>query len=645
MVATLVFAVCVPMRGRAEEPVVAADKTASELAMDTLVVSPTRSEQPIAQTAPAITVITGEDLERKQVVTVADALREVPGLQVNENGSRGSTTNVLLRGANSDQVLVLVDGVRVNSTTLGSFDFAGLTPENIERIEVMRGFGGTLYGSEAIGGVIQIFTRKGQGAPRGSVSVSGGNAGTDHEVGEISGQSGLFSYSGSASHIHTDGFKPKNDDYSNTAVSARVDAQLLPEGIARASFRLTDSEFGNFFSNNFLAAPDPNARQQDQTTFVRGEWNHALLPTLRYRLGFSYAREDEQFDDLPDAAETSTLHSDITSEIFSGDAQANASWLDGLGESTFGIEVEVQRGDVDSRFSDPAFGDSPSRFREDVRTVAGYTLHQLFFDEKRLVLSGGVRVDDNERFGRAVSPSGGISYLIAATGTRVRSTYTKGFHAPTLNQLFFPGFGNPDLDAERSWEVNVGADQPLLSNRASLSVDYFHRKVRNLIAAVPDENGLFLAQNVGKAEIDGFETSLGIDLVDGVRLGGEYAFLDVDSDTAARVRRPRHGGSVSLSGARSDLLQDGDRISADVRVLLVGDRLDFDPTGQAGALTNKAYQRADLAAAYSWKLPSEWVTRAKVFARVENLFDRHYQEVLGFGARPLNFMAGVGGEF
>lgn len=623
----------------------AASEDEGALTMDTLVVSPTRSEQPISQTAPAITVIRGEDLERKQVTTVADALREVPGLQVTENGSRGSTTSVLLRGANADQVLVLVDGVRVNSTTLGSFDFAGLTPENIERIEVLRGFGGTLYGSEAIGGVIQIFTRRGSGPPRGSVSVSGGNAGTDREVAEISGESGVFAYSGSASHIRSGGFKTENDDYENTAVSARVDARVIPEATARVSFRLTDSDFGNFASNNFLARPDPNARQKDQTAFTRAEWNHAALPNLRYRLGFSFAREDEQFRDLPDAAETSTTISDFLSETFAGDGMATLDWLEGHAESTAGFEYEVQHGDADSLFFDPAFGDSPTKFDRNVRNVAGYTLHQLFLDERRLVASGGVRVDENQRFGRAVSPSGGVSYVVTATGTRLRATYAKGFHAPTLNQLFFPGFGNPDLDAERSWEVNAGFDQSLLGGIATLSTDYFHRRVRDLIAGVPGAGGLFIAQNVASAKIDGVETALDVEVVSGVRAGGSYAYLNLDADAAGRVRRPRHSGSVHVSGERVGVLRDGDRISADVRLLLVGDRLDFDPTGRFGAIRNQAYQRTDLAATYSFPLPSGWLTRGKVFGRVENLFDRHYQEVLGFGARPTNFLAGVGAEF
>lgn len=626
----------------AQEP---AQRPPAEMTMDTMVVSPTRSEQPISVVPSAITVITGQDLERKQVPSVADALREVPGLEIHESGSRGANVSVLMRGADADQVLVLIDGVRVNSTTLGSFDFAGLTPENIDRIEVLRGSGGTLYGSEAVGGVIQIFTRKGSGPPRGSISVSGGNAATDREVAEVSGESGIVSFSGSVSHIHTDGFKPQNDDYENTVVSGRLDVRVVPDGTARLIFRVGDSEFGNFFNNNFLAAPDPDARQKDQVDFTRAEWGHALGSALRYRIGFSYARADQQFDDLPDAAESSALHSDFLSQTFTGDANAILVWWQKRVESIAGFEYEVQAGNADSLSLDPTFGDWRTTFDRDVRNLAGYTLHQLFLDERRLVLNAGVRADGNQRFGRAVSPSGGASYAVAATGTRLRATYAEAFKAPTLNQLFFPGFGNPVLDAEHSWEVDAGFDQSLLGERALVSANYFHRRVSDLIAGVPQDDGLFLAENVGRSTVDGAEAALDVEIVSGVRAGGEYTYLDVDASLNGRVRRPKHAGSLHVAAEHASLFRHGDRLSADVSLLLVGDRLDFDPLAGFAARRNRAYQRADLAAAYSWPLPGAFVQRLKVFARVENLFDRHYQQVLGFGARPLNFLAGVGGEF
>jgi vitamin B12 transporter len=622
--------------------VAASDRAQTALKMDTLVVSPTRSNQPIGDTAAAIDVVTAEDLQRKQVTTVADALREVPGVTVDESGSRGGNISVFLRGADPDQVLVMIDGVRVNSTTLGQFDFAGLTPENIERIEVMRGSGGTMYGSEAIGGVIQIFTRKGMGPPRGSIEVSGGNASTDREVGEVSGESGIFSFSGSASHIHTEGFRPENDDYSNTAVSGSLDTKVVEDGTARVSFRLNDSEFGNFFNNNFLAAPDPNARQKDQNDFTHAEWDHAATKQLRYRLGFSYAREDQQFDDPPDAAETTSLHSDLLSETFTGDANATLDWWGDVAQSLVGVEYELQSGNVDSTSTDPTVAPFTTKYDRETKNIAGYTLHQLFFDERRLVLTGGVRVDDNDRFGRAVSPSGGASYQLAATGTRLRANYAQGFKAPTLNQLFFPGFGNPDLEAESSSEVTVGFDQSVLEGRGLASASYFHRKVKDLIVGVPQPDGLLLAENVGDAKTDGVEFAVDAALWDGIRGGGSYTYLNLDASPAGSVRRPRHSGSVHVAGEETGLVQAGDRLTADVRLLLVGDRPDFDPTTFA-VVTNEGYKRVDLAVAYSWPL-SGYVRRLKIFARIENLFDERYDEVLGFGSRPTNFLAGVGGE-
>jgi vitamin B12 transporter len=621
------------------------ERAPAELTMEPMVVSPTRSEQPLSQTAPAITVITGEDLQRQHVATVADALRAVPGLDVSESGSRGTLTSVLMRGADSDQVLVLIDGVRANSTTLGSFDFSNLTPDNIARIEVTRGWGGTLYGSEAVGGVIQVFTHKGSGPPRGSVSSSGGNGGTDREVAEVSGASGIFSFSGSASHIHTDGFHSQNDDYENTVGSGRLDADLVEDGTARITFRIVDSELGNFSSNNFLAAPDPNARQKDQSYFTHAEWSHAPSAALRYRMGFSYARENEQFDDFPDAVETTTTNSEVLSQTFTGNANATLAWLGGKGESTAGVEYELQNGNVDSLSQDPTFGDFDTQYDHDVGNVAGYTLHQVFLDERRLVLTAGVRVDDNQRFGTAVSPSGAASYLVAATRTRLRATYAEGFKAPSLNELFFPGFGNPNLDAETSWEVDAGFDQPLLADLAQVTADYFHRRVKNLIVAAPQPDGLFLAENIGHSTAEGVETSVVAEVLRGVRFGGNYTYLNVDASIDGRVRRPRHSGSIRFSAERALGWRAGDLLTADTRLLLVGNRLDFDPAAGFMVEQNPAYQRADLAAAYSWPLAGGWVKRLKVFARIENLFDLSYDEVLGFSARPLNFLAGLGGEF
>jgi vitamin B12 transporter len=622
-----------------------AQKPATELDMDTLVVSPTRSEQTVAETAPSITVITGKQLEQKQVVTVADALREVPGVDVVENGSRGSLTSVFIRGADSDQVLVLIDGVRVNSTTLGAFDFSQLTPENIDRIEVLRGWGGTLYGSEAVGGVIQIFTRRGEGQPHGSISAAGGNAQTHREVGEFSGQTGILSYSGAVSHIRTDGFKPQNDDYENTVVNGRLDADLVDNGTARAIFRIGKSDFGDFEANNFLAAPALKARQTEQFDVVRADWTHSPFQALRYHLAFSYARDDQHFDNPADAFNTTSTFSEFLSQTMAGDGNATLTWLGGIAESTFGLEYESQSGDSKSLSIDPTFGESTSSFDHSVGNLAGYSLHQLFLVDRRLVLTGGVRVDDNQKFGLAVSPSGGVSYLLTVTQTRLRATYAQGFKAPTLNELFFPGFGNPDLGPEHSWEVDAGFDQPLWREQLLFSATYFHRLVSDLIVGVPQKSGLFLAENVGDSTVDGAEATIDAEVLPGVRVGGEYTYLDIDASAAGRVRRPKNSGSIHALIERQAILRSGDLFTMDTRLLLIGDRLDFDPLANFAPRETEGYERADLALAYYWPLPGTIMKRIKIFGRIENLFDRHYQETLGFRARPTNFLAGLGAEF
>ena len=176
-----------------------------------------------------------------------------------------------------------------------------------------------------------------------------------------------------------------------------------------------------------------------------------------------------------------------------------------------------------------------------VGNVAGYTLHQLFFVDRRLVLTGGVRVDDNQRFGDAVSPSGGASYVLAATQTRLRATYAQGFKAPSLNQLFFPGFGNPDLDAEHSWEVERGLRPAAVrANGCSCSATYFHRHVTDLIVGVPQpRRSLPRRERRRNSTVDGVEAMLDVELLPGIRVGGEYTYLDIDASTDGRVRKPK----------------------------------------------------------------------------------------------------------
>ncbi|HEU4342468.1 MAG TPA: TonB-dependent receptor plug domain-containing protein, partial [Candidatus Binatia bacterium] len=194
-----------------------------------VVVTATRTEIPQQDVTTSISVIGTEDIRAQQAETVLEILRSVPGLDVVQSGSRGTNTVVFIRGSEADHVLVLIDGVEVNSTTAGPFNFAHLTTENIERIEILRGAGGALYGSQAIGGVINIITKKGQGPLELGLSAEGGNGSTHRQVLSLRGEAGKLGYSLSAARLESDGFRSINDDYRNLAASSRLDYKFTED--------------------------------------------------------------------------------------------------------------------------------------------------------------------------------------------------------------------------------------------------------------------------------------------------------------------------------------------------------------------------------------------------------------------------------
>jgi len=257
-----------------------------EESLPPVVVTATRTETPQQDVTTSISVITTKDIEAQHAETVLEALRNVPGVDVVQSGSRGTTTSIFIRGSNSDQVLVLIDGVEVNSTTLGAFNFAHLTTDNIDRIEVLRGAGGTLYGSQAIGGVINIITKKGQGPMELSTSAEGGNWSTHREGLALSGGADKLGYSLSVSRLGTNGFHRFNDDYRNLSSSARLDYKLTDDTNVKGIFHFVKTDLGLFNSNNFLPGNpgDPNAREGAEQYLGKLEWEQKIFPSWDYRI-------------------------------------------------------------------------------------------------------------------------------------------------------------------------------------------------------------------------------------------------------------------------------------------------------------------------------------------------------------------------
>ncbi len=610
-----------------------------EQTLTPVVVTATRFETPQEEVTTSISVITAEDIRSRQAETVLEVLRDVPGLDVVQTGSRGNVTSVFIRGANSNQALVLIDGVEVNSTTTGGFDFAHLTTESIERIEILRGAGGTLYGSQAVGGVINIITKRGEGAPEVTLSAEGGNFLTHREVLGLRGGEGKFGYSLTTARLATEGFHRVNDDYRNLATSGRLDYRLTEDSSLKGIFHFVKTDLGLFNNNNFIpGVAAPSARFAVSQYVAKLEWDQRILPGWDYRISGSLFKEHDKFSKDPDAVSTGRPRNRIRPEIGSAEFQTNYRWGE-WSMTTLGVEFKQRKATTTNSFN----GTKRPGINRAIRNMGYYLQEQIRLLDDRLILIPGVRLDDHQTFGTKWTPAFSTTYLFKETGTRIKGSYAEGFRAPTLNDLFFPStrigcppFGNPDLGPERSWELNTGLEQDLFSGRIKLGATYFHREVKDLIGSVPIA-GCFRATNLGHARFDGGEWEVKVKILAGLSAGGNYTFLDWDTQNGRLPRRPRHRGSVNL-----DYVYERFRLNLNANI--VGWRDDFDVVTFAN-IRKSGYTRFDLAGSYLLPVKIPLVKSASLYGKIENLFNRRYEEADGFLARPLNFLIGIQGTF
>lgn len=629
----LLIFILLPYGSQAAEP-------APAESLPPMVVTATRTEVPLNQLTTSLTVITSEEIRERQSELVSEVLRDVAGVNVVQTGSMGTDTSVFIRGSASNQVLVLIDGVEINSTTTGAYDFANLMTENVERIEVLRGAGGTLYGSQAIGGVINIITKRGQGPLDVGVSVQGGNGWTNRQVATLRGGMGNLGYSLSVGHLGSRGFRSVNDDYRNLSTSARLDYQLTENAILKGIFHYINSDVGLFNNNNFASTADPNARQATTQYVGKLEWEQKIMANWDYRITGSLYKEHDKFtDDVDSCVFLGSPCDSRTRDIFrpqiaSGEFQTNYR-LEDWSTSTFGVQYNRRSASTNGGI-DEAIGN------------VGYYLQQQFqFFERSLIMIPGIRLDDNQQFGTAWTPSFSAAYLFKEIGTKVKGGYAKGFRAPSLNELFFPAsgscpaFGNPNLGPEKSWEINFGVDQSFLAERLKIGANYFHREVRDLIEArlIPgDPFGCLREENVGSARFDGVELTLGIKLLEGLTLNANYTYLDWDTADGRLLRRPHNSGNVILN-----YLQDA--LNVNLIVNIVGRRDDFRAASPFGNTITAGYGIVDLASSYKlpWRLPL--VKELSLIGKIQNLFNKRYDQADGFRAPPLNFLLGFRANF
>ena len=621
--------------------------------MDDVVVTATRTSSDLAHIGGAtVTVITAADIEARHLTSVVDVLNTVPGLQISSIGGLGAPSKVFIRGADSKNTLLLIDGIAANdpSDANRGADFSNITLDNIEHIEVVRGAMSVLYGSNATAGVINIITKSGSATATGYVGSEFGSYNTYKCYGGISGSVGVSDFSLSLSHLNSDGYSLANadnndiphagntsedDGWHNTTFSGKVTVDVCSTTSVTAIVRYVDADmdgddwsWGGYAGDRFgfvgweqLPIPDGLKKQSTETEKLFGRVNlHSQLfdDRLISNLDYKYARQerdsvDNDGDDLSDFLGKS--------DEWSWQGTFKVSPIDSV---TAGIGYLKES------------SDTSSTAYQDMETVSYWMQNQLIIGGLDVV--AGVRFDDHDRFGGKTTWRVAPAYHFVTTGTTLRSSYATGFRSPSLFELYSV-YGNKDLDPEKNKSFDVGIDQSLFSEKLNIGVTYFWMKFQDRIAwdstriipgnAWPGGYGQF----DGESDMQGVELFAKWQIVEALLLSTDYTYTDTqDPDGARMVRRPLNKVHVGVSYAfntAGHIVLDG--YWYDERDTTVS------ATNAHGDAVTELddYFLVNLAANY------DVTDMLRIYARVDNLFDEHYEEAWSYATPGQSFYVGA----
>ena len=618
----MVLLLSAPLAARAQEP----------KRVDPVVVTATTVETPVEQLGASVSVVNGQDFQTYHYPTVDEALRSVPGVEIRRTGAYGKTSSISIRGANANQVQVLVDGVRVKSPTLGQVDLSDLSPDLIERIEIVRGAQSTLYGADAIGGVVNIITRKGRGGPfQASVQQEVGNYDTFASRATVTGAYKILHYALSGSHLESNG-QFQNDETDANALSARVGVTLPWDSSLDFILRYNKNNIGVPVKGVF-PGPQPinpiinrNARQQTETVIYSLEGKTRPVQWWESRARISRYENSSGFQDPVDPGVTFDFPTFSQVNVERREAEwVNSFHIGKWSTSSVGLEHRREKGENKGTFQ--AATDTGSVFFE----------QQLrFFD--RLFVTGGFRVEDNNAFGATTTQRGSLAFLIKETGTRLRGSAGTGFRGPTFNDLFFPGFGNPNLQPEDSLSYDFGVDQKLWNNRIRLGLTYFQTEFKNLITCcTPIPTAPFGGPfNVGRARSAGIEFTSEMDVLPNLVASLNYTYTDSENLATDRPlpREPRHRWNIGLTWEPIA------RLSLWSQVHVVSEQFEA-----FGEVYNSGHTRVDIGGTWRILEQAGWLQKLELTARIQNLLNEGYAEVRGFPALGINALVGLRASF
>ena len=609
----------------------AAESDPGEAELLPVVVTATRIPTPQAQVASSVTVVTAADIAARQIRTVPDLLKEVPGLNVVQSGGPGGQTSVFIRGTNSNHTKVLIDGIDVSDPSIpnASFDFGHLLAADIDKVEVLRGPQSGLYGSDAIGGVINVITKSGSGLAQGSADLEAGSFDTFNQVGTLSGSLDRYHYAATIDHFHSGatpvtpldylppGQRRIDDSDDNLSASTKLGFDVTERLDLGLAARYTDSHL-HFTGDNFATFPStPDTAQSESKTrqFYSRATAHLVSVggLLEQTVGAAY-NSTKSSDVSPDAPPTDNVG-----------ARVKFDWQGIVAlapDEKMVVGAEHQRDSITVPIS---AGSSIN---------SGYAeLQSSFLD--RLYDTLAVRYDDNDRFGSKVTYRFAPAYLIKETGTKLKGSIGSGFKAPTLSEMFqnFPDFGffaNPHLRPESNVGWDAGFEQAVATDGVLLGVTYFHNTIKNLI----DTNATSYL-NIGHAVTDGIESFVAYRPFATLSVRFDYTYTRATDEITQLqlLRRPKNKESVITSW------QPTDRLALNATMLSVGSWVDVNRDGSIPRLRAPGYTTLNWAGSYA--ITVHWA----LSARIDNVFNRHYQNPDAFDQPPLGAFAGIKASF
>ncbi|WP_028453253.1 TonB-dependent receptor domain-containing protein [Chitinilyticum aquatile] len=582
--------------------------------LDEIVVTAARQPQQAGAVLGDVTVIEREQIDSFGNSDLNTLLSQQAGVQLRSNGGAGKVNSLYLRGANGNQIVVLIDGVRYGSATTGAAALQNMPLDQIERIEILRGPAASLYGADAIGGAIQIFTRRGSGAITPSVSVGYGTQNTVETSASVAGSTGASRFALGLAYSRTDGISalaapgnaPNNTDkdgYENLSLSLSGSHQINERHEFGGSLLMAWSE--NHYDNAWTTAPydyRDESRNGAATVWTRNTITDIWTSKLQYGISL----DDSDNYQLPSAwsAEKSTFKT----------TQNQIGWQNDIALGAGSLLLALES--LEQRIS------STEKYAVDhrrINSVLGGYQAQLGTVNLQLNL----RSDDNSQFGRNNSGSAALAWQITP-GWQLGASYGTGYRAPNFNELYYPGFGNPELKPEES--RNTEAFLRYQSARLQAGVTAYHNRLTDLLQYNP---ATYTTDNIGKATLQG--VTLNLDWQGEVfNAGGNLDWLDATNTTQGRDYNKQLAYRAEFSGFAYAGLH-GNDWTARLELQGMGSRYD-DP---ANTIRLAGYGLVNVAA--SWQVARDW----SLTARVNNLLDKDYVQATGYATQGINGLLSV----